>query len=393
MYFHFDISPWSLILFEVSLAATVISLAIFLWRILPVHKQRRASNRRDGSLPEGCTEGASIIVYSNDQSAELEALLPGLLRQEYAPGYEVIVVNEGDSPRVRAVVEDLQTAHRNLYLTFTPDGARNLSRKKLALTLGIKAARYPVAVMTAAGAVVGSEHWLARIMQHFSPQTHTEVVLGYAAMEPYEDTGAARRVRSYDYVAESVSWLADGVTGHPWRGTEYNLAYRRELFFRNKGFSRHLNLRYGDDDIFVSEIATGANTVVELSDESVVTIAGGDSRRAALDRSARRRFTERFIRRRPRMADNIGRWAYLTALLTPVAALAADPSNGFVWMCAAVALACWYLTGLIWCNAMTALGGRRLIASLPFIAALSPLRRIYRRIYAMMRRSKRYTWE
>ncbi|MDO4319138.1 MAG: hypothetical protein Q4C34_01055 [Bacteroidales bacterium] len=393
MYYHFDIQPVLVVLFEISVIATLISLAIFLRRILPLHKQRRASNRRDGSLPDGARDGASIIVYSNDQSAELESLLPQLLRQQYAPGYEVIVVNEGDSPRVRAVVEDLQMTHRNLYLTFTPDGARNLSRKKLALTLGIKAARYPVAVMTAAGASVGSDGWLARIMQHFSENNHTEVVLGYAAFDPDDDSGAARRVRSFDYVAESASWIADAVKGRPWRGTEYNLAYRRDLFFRNKGFSRHLNLRYGDDDIFISEIATGANTVVELSDDSVVTILGGDSRRAALDRSARRRFTERFIRRRPRLLDAIGRWAYLIALLTPVAAVAMDVSNGFVWTCAGVALLCWYLAGMVWCNVMTALRGRRLIASVPFILALSPLRRIYRRLYAMARRSKRYTWE
>ena len=392
MNYHFDIQPLLLILFEASIIATIIALAIFLWRILPVHKQRRASSRRDLIVPDDAP-GASIIVYSNDQSAELEVLLPQLLSQQYAPGFEVIVVNEGDSPRVRAVVEDLQMAHRNLYLTHTPDGARNLSRKKLALTLGIKAARYPVAVMTAAGASVESDRWLARMMQHFSDANHTEVVLGYAAPEAYEDDGATRHVRSFDYVAESTSWMADAVTGHPWRGIEFNLAYRRDLFFRNKGFSRHLNLRYGDDDIFVSEIATGANTVLELSDESVVTISGGDSRRAALDRSARRRFTERFIRRRPRLLDTIARWAYLLALLLPVAAVIIDPANGFVWICAAVTLVCWYLAGLVWCNVMTALRGRRLLSSVPFIAALSPLRRLYRRIYASMHRHKQYTWE
>lgn len=390
MYYHFDIQPEIVVLLGLSVFFTLISLGLSLRRILPLHRQRRASNRRASA---GATERASIIVYSNDQSAELESLLPQLLSQQYEPGYEVIVVNEGDSPRVRAVVEDLQLSHRNLYLTFTPDGARNLSRKKLALTLGIKAARYPVAVMTAAGASVGSDRWLARIMQHFTADGPVEIVLGYAAFDPAEDGGAARRVRSFDHVTESASWIADAIGRHPWRGTEYNLAYRRDIFFRNKGFSRHLNLRYGDDDIFVSEIAARSNTEVELSDDSVVTVTGGDSRIGTLERSARRRFTERFIRRRPHVLDAVGRWSYLAALLLPFAAVALDRTNTFVWICAAGVLLCWYLSGMVWCNVMTALRGRRLILSLPFIAAFAPLRRVYRRLYALAHRTKRYTWE
>ena len=51
------------------------------------------------------------------------------------------MVNEGESAAVTDVVSTMQLTHRNLYLTCTPDGVRNLSRKKLAITLGIKATR------------------------------------------------------------------------------------------------------------------------------------------------------------------------------------------------------------------------------------------------------------
>ena len=74
-------------------------------------------------------------------------------------------------------------------------------------------------------------------------------------------------------MVDGVHWIGDALAGHPWRGNEYNLVYRRDLFFRNKGFSRHLNLRQGDDDIFVKEIATAANTAVELSAESGAPIS------------------------------------------------------------------------------------------------------------------------
>ncbi len=39
----------------------------------------------------------------------------------------------------------------------------------------------------------------------------------------------------------------------PYRGASGNIAFRRDKFFDNKGFSSSLNLRSGDDDIFINE--------------------------------------------------------------------------------------------------------------------------------------------
>lgn len=395
MDFSFDIPPLAIGLFEASILATIIALSLFLTRILPLHRRRRADKAAaaaaDPDAADSC--GASIIVYSNDQAEELAALLPSLLSQRYAPGYEVIVVNEGDSPRVRAAVESLQMQHSNLYLTYTPDGARNLSRKKLAITLGIKAARYPVVVLTSAGAMVGSDRWLGRMMRHFSDGGHVELVLGIAVADTDEDSALWKRIRSFDLAVDTAAWVTDAIAGRPWRGVEYNLAYRRDTFFRNKGFSSQLNLRHGDDDIFVSEIATPANTAVELSDESVVTVPGVNTLRAQRDRNVQRRFTRRFIRRRPRLAGAAGWWLYLAAGVLPAVAVAMQPANGLMWLCAAVCLTCWYLAVLVWRNAITAMRGRRLLLSLPFIAAMRPLRKLTGAAMARVAHGKRYTWE
>lgn len=388
----FDISLWAIGLFGLSLLCSVVALGVFLWRIMPVHGKRRADKRRVPS-DNPPTVPASIIVYSIDQSVELEALLPQLLSQHYAPGYEVIVVNEGDSPRVSAVVADLQLQHRNLYLTFTPEGARNLSRKKLAITIGIKAARYPVVVLTTAGAVISGTEWLGRLMQHFHQDSPVEVVLGMAAPVWADDCAPGKRIRSFDLAADTLTWIYDAISGRPWRGTEYNLAYRRDLFFKNKGFSRHLNLRHGDDDIFISEIANGRNTVVELSDQSVVEIPGATTPRAAYDRNVQRRFTRRFIHGRPRLVTALGWWAYLIALAAALAGALIDPHSLTGWICAAVCLTAWALTAMVWRNALIAMRGRRLMLTLPLIAAMRPVRKIIGRMTVLFSRGKRYTWE
>ncbi|MDE6334667.1 MAG: glycosyltransferase, partial [Muribaculaceae bacterium] len=292
MYFSFEITQLQWSLLQVALALVLVALGVFTSRILAVNRAARRSAEDEIS---DSYEDVAVIVYSNDDAGDLASLLPRILEQDYPAGFEIIVVNEGDSPAVREIVSDMQMTHSNLYLTSTPDGARNLSRKKLAITLGIKATRMPVVVLTTADTVIPSDKWLRTICRHFITGSPTEVVLGYAAPPPYEDKAPGTRARSFDHVADSAAWISPAIKGKPWRGTGHNIAYRRDLFFRNKGFSRHLNLRDGDDDIFVSEITRPGNTMIELSPDARVEVPGANSPRAYRHRMARRRFTERFI--------------------------------------------------------------------------------------------------
>ena len=43
-------------------------------------------------------------------------------------------------------------------------------------------------------------------------------------------------------------------------GVGRNLAYRKSLFFKNKGFATHRTIASGDDDLFINEVANGKNT-------------------------------------------------------------------------------------------------------------------------------------
>jgi hypothetical protein len=56
---------------------------------------------------------------------------------------------------------------------------------------------------------------------------------------------------------------------HPYMGVGRNLAYKKGTFFRNEGFRGFLNERSGDDDLFVNKVATGQNTAIVCSPESI----------------------------------------------------------------------------------------------------------------------------
>ena len=146
MLFSFDINLTTAISLAIAIAAAAIAITV---SIVSIGRVSRRHKECDLTADDVLTwPEASIIVYSQNDPAPLENLLPVILAQNYPANFEVIVVNDGDSVDVRNTVGTLSDIHRNLYLTHTPDGARSLSRKKLGITLGIKAARHDIVVLT-----------------------------------------------------------------------------------------------------------------------------------------------------------------------------------------------------------------------------------------------------
>lgn len=395
MYFSFDLTPLIIAFLGVSFIASLIISLIYCPFVRRVASRRRqceltvdSSRNEEQSWP-----AASIIVYSQGESERLESFLPSVLSQDYPGQYEVIIVNEGDSADIRNLISALQLAHRNLYLTFTPDGARNLSRKKLALTLGIKAARFDTVVLTTVDAIISSNQWLTKMMRHFR-NSETGIVLGYAGPSNAPELPRLSRSVAYAFATESVAWLSAAIGRRPFRGTELNLAYRRELFFANKGFSRSLNLHFGDDDIFISEIATRQNTVVELSPESMVRYDSYDNARTIRDAAVRHIFTERFIKHKPISRLAVGEVALWVGLVASLLAILFDCNNIVTFIVGALLpLISLVDVAISWRKTTSALSLRRLTLTSPCFTLICPFRRLALLLRAEITKQKKYTWD
>ena len=292
MTINFDISMAAWTLMAVSFLLSMIYLWWLLWR-------RLAIKRRVGqcSMPE-CADPAtlpsvSVIIYAHNDAENLRRSLPYILNQNY-PDFEVIVVNDGMVADDSNVVAEFRREYANVYETFVPDDTRNVSRRKLALMVGIKAAKNEVILTTNANSHPTSDYWLMAMCRNFSPGT--DVVIGQAVYNHRSDKGSGHRLRSFDSVCTRALYTVWAICCKPYRGTCDNLAYRRDTFFANKGFSKSMNLHYGDDDIFVSEIATGENTAVELSRESFISTTYEDPARALREQKYRYDFTSHYIR-------------------------------------------------------------------------------------------------
>lgn len=394
MYLSPDISPLSLWLLAACFLCVLLLAAILFFRLRSVVVYRRRADAERPDVPDADLLPASVVIYSQGDADSLLSMLQAVLAQDYPAAFEVIVVNNGESPDVRDTVSMLRATHPNLYLTFTPEGVVNLSRKKLALTLGIKAARFDVVVLTTTGAEILSPLWLRRMMSPFSLNKSTEIVLGYTTIDPDEDELKGRRRRAFDYAADSARWLGVAIAGKPFRGTEFNIAYRKELFMRNKGFARTLNLHAGDDDVFISEIAHGGNTVVELSEDSLVRQRMGNSPRIARERALQQAFTEGFIRRRPRILWHLTGWLQIAATICAIlGAWAAYPNMQPAIIAAAILLLMCGLDIYFWRKALLALQSRPLRLSIPWLSATYPIRRLSHKIRSRIGKQKKYTWD
>lgn len=250
----------------------------------------------------------------------LAKMLPSVLNQDYPGEFEVVVVNDGSSRDVTDVVNYLSNSYSNLHITFVPYEAHNLSRTKLGISLGIKAARYPYVVITTALADIPSNAWLRLMAEPFAKGK--EVSLGIAKLADLK--GAMNR---FDELEAQSIWLSSALSGHPYRGTTYNIGYARHLFFKAKGFSRSLTLHHGDDDIFISEIATPDNAEAVVDPAATLTVNRYRPAKALRDLRMNHCFTGRFVSKQSSLIfgfSTIMLWLWLIA--TAVGAIMSLPN-------------------------------------------------------------------
>ena len=205
----------------------------------------------------------SVIICAKNEEKNLAKNLPLVLEQDY-PDYEVIVVNHASSDKTGDVLRDLSKKYPHLRHTGIMDNTHISKGKKLALTVGIKASRHEWLLLTDADCAPAGNKWLSSMQRNFSRDTG--IVLGYGGYK--RSGGLLNLIIRYDSFFIGLQYLSFALSGIPYMGVGRNLAYRRDIFFRNKGFASHYELASGDDDLFINEVVKGTATKIEIREES-----------------------------------------------------------------------------------------------------------------------------
>lgn len=205
----------------------------------------------------------SVIITASDQAHHLIHTLPVLLEQQYN-NFEVIVVSDNSHDETAQVIEDFQKKYSNLVFVNLDSSVSTIKGKKFPLSVGIKEAKNDIIVLTDAHCMPVSPYWLQNIAKHFGKGK--EIVLGYCTLE--KQPGLFNRLLRFDALQTAIQYFSYSICKMTYRGNGRNLAFKKSLFFQQRGFASHNHLEYGDDDIFIGKAATAQNCEIEYFGES-----------------------------------------------------------------------------------------------------------------------------
>jgi glycosyltransferase involved in cell wall biosynthesis len=293
------------------------------------------------------THPVSIVLCARDESRNLVANLPGILAQEYPYTHELVIVNDNSYDDSKFVLEQFQKEYKHMNVVTLTDRARFVQGKKFPLSVGIKASRYEVLLLTDADCVPASPHWIELMQQGF--EEGTEVVLGYG---PYKKRkGLLNKIIRFETFHTALQYLSYALAGKPYMGVGRNLCYRKELFYRHKGFSSHNTIPGGDDDLFINQSAHRHNTRIVINPDAFTYSRPKKTWSAWYKQKTRHYSTGRFYKAGHRFW--LGLYAAAQFLFYPLMAAALLFCN-WMWVVPAAALRLVSLM-IVWFGAMNRL--------------------------------------
>lgn len=204
----------------------------------------------------------SVIVVADNNAEDLRANLDSLLSQDYEPGYEVIVVVDKDEDGTGDFLK-AYGKRPNLYTTFVPDSSRYMSRRKLAITLGVKAAKNELILLTDATCRPVSDKWISVMASRLDEGT--DIVMGYSNY--IHEAGLFKVFYrfhcEYSNFREACNGAAYGMAGN-------NIMFRKDVFMAGNGFQGNLKYLRGEYGYLVNKYAGHGNAAVETSYEGRV---------------------------------------------------------------------------------------------------------------------------
>ncbi len=290
--------------------------------------------------------------------------------------------------------ERIWGTYDNLYITFIPHDAHNLSRRKLAYTVGMKASKGEIVLTTASNCRIPSKRWLSDMMKPFNEDATIDIVLGYSHVDFQDMRGAGKWYRQMDATLTACQWIGSAAMGSPYRGDCFNLAYKREIFFSQKGYARTIQLVNGDDDLFLMPVMNGDNTAVAISPDSILTTEWEEvANRVLAETKERYQFTAQFLPQLPFVRAGVGSlMQWLTLLASAAAALAAWPSYAGIIIAAVFLMVVWTSETLIYRRTARRLESICLWWSFPFFLLWHPFGNFIFRTRRRAHRRKNYTF-
>ncbi len=204
------------------------------------------------------SESISIVVCVKNEESNLANLIDDILKQDFK-NFELILVDDNSSDssfEIMARYADMDSRIRTVYIPYSD---HFYGSKKYALTLGIKACLNDIILFTDGDCRIPSTRWIQTMISPYSDPS-IEIVLGYGGYS--KGVGLVNALTRFETLKTVLLYMSFAQYQIPYMGVGRNLSYRKSLWEKTKGFSSHMDIPSGDDDLFISEAVNLGNYIV-----------------------------------------------------------------------------------------------------------------------------------
>lgn len=247
------------------LAGVVGVLTVLSFFLNPFFRRPRVEEETDEegeSVARSEWPSMSVVIIAHDEAESLNAHLSVILTQQYEGDFDVVVVTEQGDLDTEHVLKQYGAEGR-LHTTFIPRHPLFMSRQKLAVSLGVKAARGEWVVLIDADCVPVTDKWLSAMARHCTRSR--DVVVGYSN---YSE--ATRPLYRFLRLRGGCYALRRAQRGGGLFSTGANVAFRRAMFIGGDGYRGNLQWICGEYDFIVNKYAGGDNCGAALSRDAVI---------------------------------------------------------------------------------------------------------------------------
>jgi cellulose synthase/poly-beta-1,6-N-acetylglucosamine synthase-like glycosyltransferase len=247
---------WNELLYIVFIAAVSFSFLRILTKSLFLLFAKKGKNVERPPL--------TVLIAARNEEENLKLLVPKLMDQQY-PEFEVVIALDRCSDNSLDIVKAFEKKYDKLRTIIIDNLPDQFSPKKFALTLGIKGARYDWVVLTDADCLPNTDRWLSTFGKKMDEDT--DFILGFS---PYRKShGFLNHYIRYETFLTAYAYLSAALMGNPYMGVGRNIAYRKSLFLKLKGYNKFQGLMGGDDDLFVQYHAKSSRTKINIGADSL----------------------------------------------------------------------------------------------------------------------------
>lgn len=267
------------------MAAALVVLAFFHLAMFSRFAFREQEVEPERDLP------ISIVICGRNESVTLQQLIPILMDQDHEE-FELVVVNDRSEDDTWDVLQWLKPQFPRLKPVNIQADEKFSYGKKIALGVGVRAAKYQHILVTDADCMPTGRDWVSTMASGF--KDGKEIVIGHS---PYERIpGLTSLLERYDGFTKALQYVSFAQAGFPYMGVGRNMGFTRDLFFGAKGSAKHRQLMSGDDDLFINEVARAKNTTAIADGRSYMTTRATPDLLTWLHRKRRHYTTARFYR-------------------------------------------------------------------------------------------------